>query len=63
MQQSIRIFGDWTHVVRKAKRQLYWIAKFRYANRYPVPEISDVNDKLQLAMAALKRFLFKNEVL
>ncbi len=33
----IKIFGDWTHVVRKAKRQLYWLPKFKNANPYPLP--------------------------
>lgn len=34
---TIKIFGDWTHVVRKAKRQLYWLPKFKNANPFPVP--------------------------
>ena len=34
---TVKIFGDWTHVVRKAKRQLYWLPKFKNANPYPVP--------------------------
>lgn len=34
---AIRIFGDWTHVVRKAKRQLYWLPKFKNANPHPIP--------------------------
>lgn len=33
----IKIFGDWTHAVRKVKRQLYWIPKFKNANPYSVP--------------------------
>lgn len=34
---TIKVFGDWTHVVRKAKRQLYWLPKFKHANPYSVP--------------------------
>jgi signaling intermediate in Toll pathway protein len=34
---AIKIFGDWTHVVRKIKRQLYWLPKFKNANPYPIP--------------------------
>lgn len=34
---TIKIFGDWTHVVRKAKRQLYWLPKFKNFNPYPIP--------------------------
>ncbi len=37
VQLTIDIFGDWTHAVKKAKRQLYWIPKFRHANPYPIP--------------------------
>ncbi len=33
----VKIFDDWTHVVRKAKRQLYWLPKFKHLNPYPVP--------------------------
>ena len=34
---TIEIFGDWTHAVKKVKRQLYWMPKFKHANPYPVP--------------------------
>ena len=34
---TVKVFGAWTHVVRKAKRQLYWLPKFKNANPYPVP--------------------------
>ena len=34
---TIKVFGDWTHVVRKAKRQLYWLPKFKNANPYSLP--------------------------
>ncbi|KAI0980720.1 hypothetical protein GJ496_005682 [Pomphorhynchus laevis] len=27
-----RVFGQWTHPVRKVKRMLYWLPKFRYVN-------------------------------
>jgi signaling intermediate in Toll pathway protein len=33
----VKIFGDWTHAVRKVKRQLYWMPKFKNANPYAVP--------------------------
>lgn len=54
---AIKIFGDWTHVVRKAKRQLYWLPKFKNANPYPVPSIQALEtlSDFEIAMAALER--------
>ncbi len=54
---AIKIFGDWTHVVRKAKRQLYWMPKFKNANPYPVPSIQVLEElsDFDIALAALER--------
>ncbi len=54
---AIKIFGDWTHVVRKAKRQLYWLPKFKNANPYPVPSIQVLEglSDFEIALAAIER--------
>jgi evolutionarily conserved signaling intermediate in Toll pathway len=57
---AIKIFGDWTHVVRKIKRQLYWGPKFKHINPYPVPtyqELETMND-IEIAYRALYRMCF-----
>ncbi|CAF0705802.1 unnamed protein product [Brachionus calyciflorus] len=54
---TIKIFGDWTHVVRKAKRQLYWLPKFKNSNPYPIPSIEKLENMkdIEIAFAALER--------
>jgi signaling intermediate in Toll pathway protein len=54
-RMCIERFGDWTHVVRKVKRQLYWIPKFKNANKYPLPSPDKLDDPLELGIAAIKR--------
>jgi evolutionarily conserved signaling intermediate in Toll pathway len=52
-QLACDIFGDWSTVVKKIRRQLYWLPKFKYANKYPFNK--NLKDPLDLAMEALKR--------
>jgi evolutionarily conserved signaling intermediate in Toll pathway len=56
-RQLIKIFGDWTHAVKKAKRQLYWLPKFKNANPYPTPPLEQLETMtdLDLARWALER--------
>lgn len=54
--------GDWTHAVKKAKRQLYWLPKFKYANRYANPFLPELNDQLDLSIAAIERY-FNRKIL
>lgn len=53
----IKIFDDWTHVVRKAKRQLYWLPKFLHTNPYPLPSLAKFENMkdIELAFVALER--------
>jgi hypothetical protein len=59
LKQLIDIFGDWTHAVKKAKRQYYWMPKFQYANRYVNPFLPKLTDELDLSIAAIERFVLK----
>ncbi|KRZ85487.1 Evolutionarily conserved signaling intermediate in Toll pathway, mitochondrial [Trichinella sp. T8] len=47
-------FGEWTHAMRKMKRQMYWMPKFKNADPYPLPRPVP-NSDIEIAQAAMRR--------
>ncbi|KAL1285150.1 Evolutionarily conserved signaling intermediate in Toll pathway [Trichinella pseudospiralis] len=49
-------FGEWTHAMRKMKRQMYWMPKFKNADPYPLPRPVPRSD-IEIAQAAMRRIV------
>lgn len=52
----VNIFGSWTFATRKVRRQLYWMPKLKYSNKYLDRRLVENKnlDDIELARIALK---------
>jgi evolutionarily conserved signaling intermediate in Toll pathway len=52
--QVRNVFGEWTHAMRKMKRMMYWMPKFKNVNPWPAPRPLP-DSATELAQLAMKK--------